>query len=209
MTQMDIAYYPKETVLIAPRIQAQFLTIIIKGVVNETIDDKLQNVYGQSDTFDANSLIYENTQSTFIVVEDLICYELPKETFLNLIQDVESFQNYFMQDFITKHQQLKQRQHQSELTPFMVSRVDEIYLHSPCIVDASVSIKESLQIMTRQNAQIILVQDTNRMGVVSDANLREKVLLVGKSIDDAIGEIATYGLITIEKSDFLFNALRV
>lgn len=207
MTQMDIAYYPKETVLIAPRIQAQFLTIIIKGIVNETIDEKLQNVYGESDIFDANSLIYENTQSTFIVVEDLICYELPKETFLNLLQDVESFQNYFMQDFITKHQQLKQRQHQSELTPFMVSRVDEIYLHSPCIVDASVSIKESLQIMTQQNAQILLVQDANRMGVVSDANLREKVLLVGKSIDDAIGEIATYGLITIEKSDFLFNAL--
>lgn len=207
MTQMDIAYYPKETVLIAPRVQVQFLTIIIKGIVNEMIDEKLQNVYGESDIFDANSLIYENTQSTFIVAEDLICYELPKETFLNLLQDVEPFQNYFMQDFITKHQQLKQRQNQSELTPFMVSRVDEIYLHSPCIVDASVSIKESLQIMSQQNAQILLVQDANRMGVVSDANLREKVLLVGKSIDDAIGEIATYGLITIEKSDFLFNAL--
>lgn len=207
MTKMDIAYYPKETVLIAPRVQAQFLTIIIKGVVNEMLDEKLQNVYGESDIFDANSLIYGNTQSTFIVAEDLICYELPKETFLNLLQDVDSFQNYFMQDFITKHQQLKQRQHQNELTPFMVSRVDEIYLHIPCIVENSVSIKESLQRMTHQNAQIILVKDMNRMGVVTDTDLREKVLLAGKNIEDPIGEIATYGLVTIEKSDFLFNAL--
>jgi CBS domain-containing protein len=47
MTQMDIAYYPKETVLIAPRVRAQSLCIIIKGIVNETIEGELQNVYGE------------------------------------------------------------------------------------------------------------------------------------------------------------------
>ncbi len=207
MTQMDIAYYPKETVLIAPRVQAQFLCIIIKGVVNENVEGELQNVYTEGDSFDANSLIYGNTQSTFSVVEDLICYELPKECFLGLLQDAEAFQNYYMQDFITKHQHLKERHHQNELTPFMLSRVDEIYLHTPCIVNALQSIKESLHLMSDQNAQVILVNDENRMGIVTDTNLRQRVLLMDKSTDDAIGEIATYGLITIEKSDFLFNAL--
>lgn len=207
MTQMDIAYYPKETVLIAPRVRAEFLVIIIKGIVNETIDTEVQNVYFERDCFDANALIYGNTESTFMVAEDLICYELPKEFFLNLLQDVEPFQNFFMQDFITKHLHLKERQHQNELTPFMVSRVDEIYLHSPCIVEAAQSIKASLQIMTQQNAQVILVKNENRMGIVTDTNLRENVLLVGKSTEDSIGEIASYGLITIQRSDFLFNAL--
>jgi len=207
MTQMDIAYYPKETVLIAPRVRAESLYIIIKGIVNETIEGELQNVYGERDSFDANSLIYGNTQSTFSVAEDLICYELPKESFLNLLQDVEPFQNYFMQDFITKHQNLKERQHQNELTPFMVSRVDEIYLHTPCVVDASQSIKESLKVMMEQNAKVMLVNDAGRMGIVTDSNLRERVLLVDKSTNDPVGEIATYGLVTIERSDFLFNAL--
>lgn len=207
MTQMDIAYYPKETVLIAPRVRAESLYIIIKGIVNETIDGELQNVYGERDSFDANSLIYGNTQSTFSVAEDLICYELPKESFLNLLQDVEPFQNYFMQDFITKHQNLKERQHQNELTPFMVSRVDEIYLHVPCFVDAALSIKDALHLMADQNANVILVRHNSEVGIVTDTNLREKVLLVDKSSNDPIGEIATYGLITIERSDFLFNAL--
>ncbi|MDP3118826.1 MAG: putative nucleotidyltransferase substrate binding domain-containing protein [Sulfuricurvum sp.] len=207
MTQMDIAYYPKETVLIAPRVRAQSLTIIIKGVVNETIEEELQNVYSECDSFDANSLIYGNTESTFSVAEDLICYELPKESFLNLLQDVEPFQNYFMQDFITKHQNLKERQYQNELTPFMLSRVDEIYLHRPCFVDAHRSIKEALQTMSDENANVILVRDEQKTGIVTDTNLREKVLLSEKSIQDSIGEIATFGLITIEQSDFLFNAL--
>lgn len=207
MTQMDIAYYPKETVLIAPRVRAESLYIIIKGVVNETIEGELQNVYGERDSFDANSLIYGNTQSTFIVAEDLICYELPKETFLNLLQDVEPFQNYFMQDFITKHQNLKERQHQNELTPFMVSRVDEIYLHTPCFVDASLSINDSLRKMSGQGAKVILVRRGEEDGIVTDTNLRERVLLAGKSTAEPIGDIATYGLLTIERSDFLFNAL--
>jgi len=207
MTQMDIAYYPKETVLIAPRVRAQSLCIIIKGIVNETIEGELQNVYSERDSFDANSLIYGNTQSTFSVAEDLICYELPKESFLNLLQDVESFQNYFMQDFITKHQNLKERQHQNELTPFMMSRVDEIYLHTPCFVNATLSIKEALHTMTDQNAEVILVRNGDSIGIVTDTNLREKVLLAQKSTQDPIGEIATFGLVTIERSDFLFNAL--
>lgn len=207
MTQMDIAYYPKETVLIAPRVRAESLYIVIKGIVNETIDGELQNIYTEGDSFDANALIYGNTQSTFGVAEDLICYELPKEAFLNLLQDVEAFQHYFMQDFITQHQHLKERHHQNELTPFMLSRVDEIYLHTPCIVDASLSIKESLQRMHRDHAKVILVREAVKIGIVTDTNLRERVLLVSKSTDDSIGEIATYGLITIEKSDFLFNAL--
>lgn len=207
MTQMDIAYYPKETVLIAPRVRAQSLCIIIKGVVNETVDGELQNVYTESDSFDPNELIYGNTQSTFSVEEDLICYELPKESFLNLLQDVESFQNYFMQDFITKHQNLKERQHQNELSPFMMSRVDEIFLHTPCFVDAKRSIKEALSEMIRQNADVILVRYDVSVGIVTDTNLREKVLLAEKSTQDPVGEIATFGLVTIERSDFLFNAL--
>jgi CBS domain-containing protein len=204
---MGIAYYPKEPVLIAPRVRAESLYIIIKGIVNETIEGELQNVYGERDSFDANSLIYGNTQSTFSVAEDLICYELPKEFFLNLLQDVEPFQNYFMQDFITKHQNLKERQHQNELTPFMVSRVDEIYLHTPCFVDAHTPIREALQKMADQSANVILVRRSESVGIVTDTNLREKVLLAEKSSSDPIGDIATYGLITIERSDFLFNAL--
>jgi CBS domain-containing protein len=61
--------------------------------------------------------------------------------------------------------------------------------------------------MAEQNAKVILVREGEINGIVTDTNLREKVLLAGKSSDDAIGEIATYGLITIERSDFLFNAL--
>jgi CBS domain-containing protein len=52
-----------------------------------------------------------------------------------------------------------------------------------------------------------LVRYDVSVGIVTDTNLREKVLLAEKSTQDPVGEIATFGLVTIERSDFLFNAL--
>lgn len=206
-TQMDIAYYPTETILISPTLGSDFLYIIIKGSVSEFIGDELHNVYGEMDSFDANTLIYNDTKSKFVVQEDLICYLLSKEIFLNLIQDHPAFQNYFMQDFIAKHQLLKQHQHQNELTPFMMAKVSDIFLHTPCLVDEESSINAALVKMKELNASAIVMQGKRGLGIVTDSDLREKVLLGELSQSESVGTIATYPLITIDKEDFLFNAL--
>jgi CBS domain-containing protein len=207
MDTMDIAYYPKETVLISSSLAPSSLYIIIKGTVNELVEDELQNVYGDGDSFDANALIYAKTQSRFVVQEDLICYELPKEVFLNLLQDIEAFKNYYMQDFAQKHQSLKQRHIQNELTPFMVARVEEIFLHVPCIVDAKTAIFDALKQMSEQKAKVILVDNGGEIGIVTDTDLRERVLLGDISVENPIIDIATSPVISILKQDFLFNAL--
>ena len=204
---MDIAYYPKETVLIAPKVETVSLYIIIKGSVHEYNDDELQNVYGEMDSFDANALIYSETANSFVVEEDLICYELPKQLFLDLIQDHESFKSFFLEDFITKHQQLKLHQQKNELTPFMVARVNEIYHHAPCIVEWDIPISDALMQMKELKTTSIIVEHEGIYGIVTDTNLRDRVLLGGVSIQDAIFEIATFPLITIDEQDFLFNAL--
>lgn len=206
-TQMDIAYYPKETTLISPTLGSEFLYIIIKGSVSELIDDELHNVYGEMDSFDANALIYNDTKSKFVVQEDLICYLLAKEIFLNLIQDHAPFQNYFMQDFIAKHQLLKQHQHQNELTPFMIAKVSDIFLHTPCVVDEKSTINEALLKMKALHASAILLEGEKGFGIITDADLRDNVLLGDVKQSAPAKSISTYPLITINKEDFLFNAL--
>ena len=206
-TQMDIAYYPKETTLISPTLGSEFLYIIIKGSVSEFIDDELHNVYGEMDSFDANTLIYNDTKSKFVVQEDLICYLLGKEIFLNLIQDHSSFQNYFMQDFIAKHQLLKQHQQQNELTPFMMAKVSDIFLHTPCMVDEESTINEALIKMKELHASAILLNGTQGLGIITDADLRDNVLLGDVKQSELAKTISTYPLVTIDREDFLFNAL--
>jgi CBS domain-containing protein len=207
IASMDISYYPKETVLISPSVIADVLYIIIKGNVNEYVDEELHNVYGAMDTFDANALIYGKTSNRFVVEEELICYELPKQLFMDLIQDEIAFKHFYMEDFVTKHQKLKQLRQQNELTPFMVARVEEIYLHEPCIVSMETPINSALEAMKAIKASSIIVEDNGVFGIVTDTNLRDRVLMGGVAMDSAIGDIATFPLISMEKQDFLFNAL--
>ena len=207
--QLDIAYYPKDTLLIGPNVEAVSLYIVIKGTVYEHYDGELHNVYGPQDSFDANALIYGKTESRFIVEQDLICYELPKPFFLELIQEHDAFQSYFLEDFVDKHRKLKQYRQQNTLTPFMVARISEIYLHAPCIVSGDTPIRAALEQMKALQANCILVEHNAQHGIITDTNLRDHVLLGSVPIEARAAEIATFPLITIQRGDFLFNALLV
>lgn len=206
MSKIDIAYYPDGTLLISPSISSIAFYIIIKGSVTEYVDDEVHNVYSAGDSFDADALIYGNTKAKFIVEEDLICYEIKKEDFLDLMQD-KQVQSYFLQDFITRHKQLKDYDAQSELSPFLISKVSDIFLHVACVVEANESIHSALSKQEELKAKVIIVREKNGYLIVTDTDLRKKVLLGDNNLGKNISTIATRGLITIDINDFLFNAL--
>ncbi|MFA5428205.1 MAG: putative nucleotidyltransferase substrate binding domain-containing protein [Sulfurimonas sp.] len=206
MSKIDIAYYPNGTLLISPTISSIAFYIIIKGSVTEYIDDEVHNVYSAGDSFDADALIYAKTKAKFVVDEDLICYEIKKEDFLDLMQD-KKVQSYFLQDFITRHQQLKEYDQQSDLSPFLISKVSDIFLHVACVVDADESIYGALKKQQELRAKVIIVKEVDGYSIVTDTNLRQRVLLGENDISKKIGSIASKGLITIDVNDFLFNAL--
>jgi len=207
MAQMDIAYYPRDTVLAAPSVPAECLYIIIKGSVHEWLGEELTNAYGAMDSFDADALIYGKTDKRFVVDEELVCYELPKQVFLDLIQDHDAFKHFYLEDFVTKHEQLKKIRQQNELTPFMIARVGDIYLHTPCVVAAETSIADAVRQMEAMKGSAILVEGGEGLGIVTDSDLRRSVLLGTTDAAAPVGTIASRPVVTIERQDFLFNAL--
>lgn len=206
-SKMDIAYYREDSVLISPEKKANALRIIIKGGVEETLEGELHNVYSYGDSFGASPLMGNNKVSIYKVSEDLICYELAKKDFLDLLENEEAFKTFYLQNFLERHQHIKAHQAQSELTPFLVAKVHEIFLHKACIVSCDTSIYASLESMKAMDAHVIIVQDNDALGIVTDTDLRDKVLLGGIGVNEAVGSIASYGLISIDNDDFLFNAL--
>ena len=206
MKKIDIAYYPKDTLLISKNLPSIAFHIIIKGSVAEFIDEELHNVYGSGDNFDADALIYSTCESRFIVDEDLICYEIKKEDFLDLMQNKE-IQSYFLQDFITRHQHLKNYYAQSDLTPFLISKVSDMFLHTACIVNKDETIHSSVVKMKELNTSVVIVKDGALNYVVTDTDFRDKVILDGVGVNKPIGTIASNSIISIDINDFLFNAL--
>ena len=120
---MDIAYYPKDTVLIGPEKIPKYFFIIIKGSVFEYSPENVVVMdYQSEDTFDSNSLIYGKCENSFRVNEELICYEIEKKIFLELIDKNQKFKDFFLKDLVNKIRTLKDKENTSQLSSFMIAK---------------------------------------------------------------------------------------
>lgn len=212
LKNMDIAYYPKDTVLISSEQTSESFYIIIKGEVNEYHHDELTFVYHEQDGFDADSLIYHKTQSKFVVSEDLICYELKKDTFLELITTNKRFESFFLKNLSARLQTLKNKEYGSDISSFMFSKVSDIYIHEPCIVSEECSIQHAIEKSIEKDTSTIIVEKETidkefYYGVVTDSVLKKDVLLAGKALSEPIVDIAKFPFVCVQKDEFLFSVL--
>ena len=81
----QIAYYPENTILIKPDEIPHTLFLVIKGTVEARDNEELIDVYHTDDAFGGIELIEKQpSRYEYLVIEELICYEIPEETFLKL-----------------------------------------------------------------------------------------------------------------------------
>ena len=206
---LNIAYYKKDVLLISNENLPNFLYIIVKGEVGEYHDNELTKVYTDSNFFDTDSLIYEKTENEFIVLEELICFELDKKVFISLLETNEKFKDFFIQDLTNKIQSAKRKEYSSELSGFMIAKVYDTYVHAPCIVDADTPIMTALKKMVNGKSKCIIVKNgTNyEYGIVTDSTIRKYVLFNNYDKFAPIGPIALRPIISIKYDDFLSDAL--
>lgn len=205
---MDIAYYAKDKVLMSPDNIPNYYFIIIKGTVHEiTQEDEMVMDFHQEDSFDANALIYNDCKNTFVVKEDLICYELEKSTFLKLIEENTEFKSFFLNNLVNKLQDLKQKKYTSELSSFMIARVDDAAIHDPCMVPVGTKLIDAIEKSIEYKTSTIVVEFEKGYGIITDSLLKMKVLLEGRDLTIPVEDVAIYPILCVHKDDYLFDAL--
>ncbi|RZV19753.1 DUF294 nucleotidyltransferase-like domain-containing protein [Aliarcobacter butzleri] len=208
---MDIAYYPKDTILISPEKIPEHFFIIIKGSVYEYSNENIVVMdYQHEDSFDSNSLIYGKCDHTFKVNEELICYEIEKKTFLSLIEKNQEFKDFFLKDLVNKIQSLKDKEYTSQLSSFMIAKVGDTLIHEACMVDEDTKLIDAIEkSMQFKTSTIIVKKSDGGYGIITDSLLKVKVLLQGRDLTIPVRDIAIFPLLTIQKDDYLFEALTI
>ena len=205
---MDIAYYPKDEVLITPEKIPNHFFVIIKGSVHEFNEEEVLMDYHHEDSFDANSLIYGKSKNSFKVHEDLICYEIEKKAFLELIEKNQGFKDFFLNNLVNKFQTLKEKEYTSELSTFMIAKVNDTILHPPCIVEMGTKLIDAIEKSMEFKTSTIIVKKSNtEYGIITDSLLKVKVLLEGRNLSIPVEEIAIFPLLSVNLDDYLFEAL--
>ncbi|NLC28764.1 MAG: CBS domain-containing protein, partial [Campylobacteraceae bacterium] len=206
---MGIACYPKDTLLVSPKITPEYLFIIIKGEVGEYFENELIKVYHSPNSFDADVLLYGKSESTFKVHEELLCFEVKKEDFKTLLDANEAFRAYFLTNIACRIQSAKHKEYSTQLSGFMIAKISDTYIHQACIVSPQTPIIDALKQMDNLNTNCIIVDDeeAGSYGIVTDSVIRKHVLYLGYDKYGPIGPIALRPIISIDIDDFLFNAL--
>ncbi len=206
-SKLDILYFKENVEILSPMKNAEFLYFIIKGVVQEKLEEEVVSVYSSNEFFDPITLIENKIKHSFVTVQETILYALPKDIFLQYMYQNNALESYFFSTISQKLNNSMQNEEKKKLLDFAMSKVEDAYLQKPIYIDENETIHNTVIKLTKNNIQSILVKRKDgEIGIVTDSSFVKKVVLNRMDLDGAVSQITTYGLKYIEANDFLFNA---
>ncbi len=206
--KIDIAFYPAETSLTVCGTEVDRFYIVIKGEVKALDEnDAVVRIYREKDSFDADALLEGRCDWHYVVSEDLICYEIDRESFMKLFEGCEKFRRFYLMDIVDRIEHLKRRELDSGMGDWMTVRVSESYWHPPCLVERQTPLQEAIRrSVDMGRSEIIVEGEEGDYGIVADSDLKRMLAEGTLDLTLPTGSVAHFPLLTVDREDFLFNA---
>lgn len=166
---------------------------------------------GEGDLFVDHCLdnpLFMNTNGK--VIEDSLFYLLPCHALQRLRQQHAEFDRYFEQDLRARLQNavLHLQQQHSHNTNLMQLETGTLIRRSPITISAQQTIRQAAQSMSKENVSSLLVIDKGQLaGIITDRDLRERVIAADVNVDKQVSEIMSCNLLTLKASAPAFEAL--
>jgi len=219
----SVVFYPKgSTILLQNGPPSDSLRIIKKGGVKVFIstgdgEEVLIDYRSEGDAFGLLSLFGgDKSRANVIAVEDTICYRVSKDNIMSIVESNQLFTEYYFKSFLNKYidKTYKEMQNKSLLysggdKPLFSTTVGDIATRSVMTADQDITIKQAAEMMSiHKNSSLVLVdEDGIPTGIVTDRDLRDKVVSRGRDVNDKINRIMSVSLIKAEARDYCFEAL--
>lgn len=220
---LTLEFYPKGTLILRQGDKdVGALRIIKKGAVKVFIKDKTEeeiiiDYRSEGDNFGLWSIVSAEEQKTNVVAtEDTICYLMPKEKVLQLLDKNATFSEYFLKSHLSKYldktfKEMLQRSYSisEEDRILFTTKIKDISSKNVITAHINSSIQNAASIMAQNKISSIVVVDDSGIpaGIVTDRDLREKVVAKAKSVNDPIKSIMSLPLIRIDANDYCYEAI--
>ncbi len=223
--QFTIDFYPKKTLILEQGVtEISSFSLIYRGGVRVFLKDieggvTLKDFRGVGGSFGALGIIRGSKANLNVeTVEDTFCFLLDKNIFLSLIQGNSRFSQYYLKSFSedlvnTAYAELRTRKPHGVQTPdafylFSVT-VSDIVKREPEICHVSENVQNAAKRMTDLGIGSLLIQDQSEeiVGIITDKDLRTKVVAKGLDYSLPVGEIMSSPVQKISGRSICFDAL--
>lgn len=220
---ISMEFYPKDTVILRQDgLASDSLRIIKKGGVRISVrsgigEDLVIDFRGEGDTFGIVSLMSKDRQKTTIVAtDDTICYLLNREDLYRLIESQPAFTEYLLQSHFSKYIDKTYNEMRNKTLFYgssdhllFTAQIGDIATKDIIAVGEFASILKAAQEMARNRISSIIILDADEQpsGIVTDRDLREKVVAGARNVNDPVRDIMSSPLVRVDVKDYCFEAV--
>jgi CBS domain-containing protein len=221
--KISMEFYPKNTLILkqdGP--PSEYLRVIKKGGVKvfmetEDSEEVIIDYREEGDTFGFLSLISrDKARANVKAVDDTICYLMDKEMVLSLLDSSPVFTEYFLKSHLTKYIDRTYKEMQNKSLFYggcdrllFTTRVGDIGAREVVTAREDMTIQEAAQLMAMKKISSLIIKDKNNLpvGIVTDRDIREKVVAKARNVNEPIRNIMSLPLVRVDARDYCFEAV--
>jgi len=140
--------------------------------------------------------------------EDSLCLLLPGDVFRQLMNTSEAFRAYYLRRQAGRMRSAVEAVRVHDGSAILRTRVRDIVRRAPITTPPATTVREAAQLMTERNVSAVLVTEGPRLvGILTDRDLRSKVVAAGSDPSGPVSAIMTPEPITIASDKLAFEVL--
>jgi CBS domain-containing protein len=223
---VKVDFFPQGTRLLhADETEINYLYLIQQGGVKTFIvDDEgevtLKDYRGEGAYIGALGIIRDTKANLNVeTVEDTFCFLLPKAIFLDLINNQPGFSQFYLKSFsekvvataYTELRRHKMTRRGDENLYLFSMQVGDIVKQAPRKISSHSTVQQAAKSMADFRIASLLIHqpgdEENIVGIVTDRDLRNKVLAPGLDYNEPVHQIMSSPVATILSQAICFDAL--
>jgi len=192
-SKLEAAYYPQGKVIFESN-PPPGLALIRKGAVRLIDQDrKFLDKRSEGELF-GHSIYFHGEKKDYLAEaeEDCLLWHLSQDNFVALCAKYPLLEEYFSSHLQTRLSAATQ-------VRYSVTQVIDLLKRKPVTISGETSIRDAAGLMSRQNVSSVLVmQDGQLGGIVTDKDLRKRVIAAGLDPSLSISEVMTENPMCLE-----------
>lgn len=223
MKDISMAFHPRGQVILRQNgPAAEHLTIIRSGAVKVFVRTKegeevLVDSRIAGEFYGMRSFLFgEISLDTIVASEDTLVYLVHKETVLGLLKTNAEFSEFCLRSIVKRlmHMAYKEMNDRTLLYGggdklLFTNLLGDLATKTVVTASEDVSIRQAAEIMANHGISSLVLLDECGLpsGVITDKDLRNKVVSRGRDITERVGDIMSVTLIKAEAQDYCYEAL--
>jgi CBS domain-containing protein len=183
------------------------LYVIRKGAVRIERDGQTLQVLEEGEIFGFTSLISGKATLDVTIEEDLLAYRLPKAQFQALLADA-AFAGHFASGLAERLRNSLERSQLVSFQPDLAVPVVSL-LRGPAVrIGEDATVGEAARLMSERSVGSVII-DSEPPGIVTDRDLRQRVLAAGRGPETKVIEVYNAPLRTVPAETPVYEAWRI